>query len=423
MKRCGLWLLVVANCLSALWGQEQAHTVRFTHGNWFDGVAFHLQTWYSVNGFLRSKGPSTVDETIDLKGKFVVPACGEAHNHSATGDHPEAIDSFLAQGTLYVENPANLPRIRTGERINTPDGVDVIFSNGVLTAPGGHPLALVQRNIERGAMTPEDGEGGFYYTIATPADLDQKWPMLLATKPDFIKTILAYSEEFEQRKADPKYFSRRGLDPKLLPLIVQKANASGLWVAAHIWSAADFHVAVSAGVHQIAHMPGFWPSEEAIADTNFENRNFERYRISEADARLAGKKHIQVTTTLGEGLQLTRDPKSKDFGNALLDVHKNNLLLLRKNKVEILIGSDQFFSNSQGEALALVRSGLMSAQEALHAWCEVTPQAIFPSRKIGKIKDGYEANLMVLSSDPLTDFTAVKDVKMTIKRGVEIKVP
>jgi len=74
MKRCGLWLLVVANCLSALWGQEQAHIVRFTHGNWFDGVAFHPQTWYSVNGFLRSKEPSTIDQTIDLKGKFVVPA-------------------------------------------------------------------------------------------------------------------------------------------------------------------------------------------------------------------------------------------------------------------------------------------------------------------------------------------------------------
>ena len=102
--------------------------------------------------------------------------------------------------------------MRTGEWINTPGGVDVIFSNGVLTSPGGHPLALVQRDIERGAMTPQDGEGGFYYTIASPADLDQKWPMLLATKPDFIKTILAYSEEFEQRKADPKYFSRRGLD-------------------------------------------------------------------------------------------------------------------------------------------------------------------------------------------------------------------
>ena len=418
MKRCGLWLLAVATCLTSLWGQQPEHAVQFTHGNWFDGVRFHPETWYSVNGILRSNKPSTVDNTIDLKGMFVVPACGEAHNHSATGDNPKAIDSFLSAGILYVENPANLPRFRTGERINTPEGVDVIFSNGVLTTPGGHPLGLVQRNIERGEMTPEDGEGGFYYTIASPADLEQKWPMLLATKPDFVKAILVYSEEYQRRENDPKYFSRRGLDPKLLPLIVQKAKPAGLRVVVHVESAADFHVAVAAGVDQIAHTPGFWPTDEAIAE-----KSFDRYRISEADARLAGKKHIQVTTTLGERLASLRDPKMKDVAGALLDVYRSNLSLLKKNKVQVLIGSDQFFSNSQEEALELVQSGLMSAQEVLHAWCEVTPQAIFPDRKIGKIKDGYEANFMVLASDPLTDFTVVKDVKMTYKRGVEIKVP
>jgi imidazolonepropionase-like amidohydrolase len=221
----------------------------------------------------------------------------------------------------------------------------------------------------------------------------------LATKPDFVKAILVYSEEFERRKNDPKCFSRRGLDPKLLPLIVQKARESGLRVVVHVESAADFHVAVAAGVNQIAHMPGFWPSDEAIAQ-----KSFDRYRISETDARVAGKKHIQVTTTLGERLASLGDPEMKDVASALLDVYRSNLSLLEKNKVEILIGSDQFFSNCQGEAVELVRSGLMSAQEALHAWCEITPRAIFPDRKIGKIKDGYEANLMVLAADPLTDF-------------------
>ena len=165
----------------------------------------------------------------------------------------------------------------------------------------------------------------------------------------------------------------------------------------HVESAADFHVAVAARVNQIAHMPGFWPSDEAIAQ-----KTFDRYRISETDARLAGKKNIQVTTTLGERLASLGDPKMKDVARALLDVYRN-LSLLKKNNVEILIGSDQFFSNSQGEAVELVRSGLMSAQDVLNAWCEITPRAIFPDRKIGKIKDGYEANLMVLASDPLTE--------------------
>jgi predicted amidohydrolase YtcJ len=50
----------------------------------------------------------------------------------------------------------------------------------------------------------------------------------------------------------------------------------------------------------------------------------------------------------------------------------------------------------------------VSAQEALRAWCEITPRAIFPGWRIGKIEDGYEASFMVLASDPLTDFTVVK---------------
>jgi imidazolonepropionase-like amidohydrolase len=65
----------------------------------------------------------------------------------------------------------------------------------------------------------------------------------------------------------------------------------------------------------------------------------------------------------------------------------------------------------------------MSAEDGLHAWREVTPQAIFHGRKIGRIKDGHEANLVMLPSNPLPDFTVVKDVRVRFKHGLEIKVP
>jgi hypothetical protein len=391
-------------------------SVQFTNGQWFDGSRFRPHTWYSVKGLLHPNRPFSIVDTVDLKGGFVVPACAEAHNHNAVGDNPKAIEAYLSAGILYVENPNNLPKLRTGGRINTPDGVDVIFANGGLTSPGGHPIGLVERNITRGVMTPEDGEGAFYYTVADPKDLERKWPLLLATHPDFVKSYLVYSEEFQTRKDDPKYFSRRGLDPSLMPLIVSKAKKARLRTVSHVESAHDFHVAVAAGVDQIAHMPGFWPSDESIA-----NRNFDRYRIAEADARLAGKKHIQVVTTLSESLELMRDPKLKDSAAALMDVYRHNLALLRKYKVRILVGSDDFRANSATEALELVQAGLMSPSEILRAWCETTPQAIFPDRKIGKIKDGYEANFVVFPSDPLKDFTAIKNVSMRFKHGSEIK--
>jgi hypothetical protein len=383
----------------------------FKNGRWFDGRTFAAKTFYSVGGRLQSRRPATVDREIDLAAGFVIPACGEAHNHNATSQNDKAIDDYLRSGILYVKNPTNLPRLRQHPRINTPTGIDVVFSNGGFTAPGGHPLALVARNQASGAMTQEDGDGGFYHTLASLADLEQKWPRFLASRPDFVKTTLVYSEELEKRRSDEKYFSRRGLDPALLAAVLERAHTAGLTVSTHVESAADFHAAVEAGADEINHMPGFWPSDEAIAAGDFE-----RYRIREADARKAGARGIRVVTTIGESLRRMKTMSEATRG-PLLDVYRGNLALLGRHGVPVLIGSDQFRETSLGEALALSDFGLMSNLQLVRAWCEVTPQAIFPGRRIGRLRDGFEANFAVLGEDPLASFAAVKNVRRLYKRG------
>jgi hypothetical protein len=50
---------------------------------------------------------------------------------------------------------------------------------------------------------------------------------------------------------------RRGLDPRLLPLVVARARAEGWRITAHVETPADFHHAVMAGVDEIAHLPPF----------------------------------------------------------------------------------------------------------------------------------------------------------------------
>src|ERR1051325_5611532 len=193
--------VLVAVATGGGWAQEHGNaSYSFVNGRWFDGKTFVERPFYSVYGLLHPNRPHTVDREIDLKGGYVIPACGEAHNHNATGDNDPAIDNYLASGTLYVKNPGNLPGLREGDRINHPQGIDVIFSNGLFTAPGGHPIGLWKRNVERGAMKPEDGEGAFYWTIDSAADLERKWPKFLESKPDFVKIILVYSEEFDKRK-------------------------------------------------------------------------------------------------------------------------------------------------------------------------------------------------------------------------------
>src|SRR5204863_198736 len=200
-------------------------------------------------------------------------------------------------GVFYAQNPANVLRARAGLTgfINVPAGIDVTFSNAALTGPGGHPLGLFFRNLARGAMLPTDSNStsGFVWTIADHADLDVKWPQILASHPDFIKTMLLYSEEYERRKSDTAFFNWRGLNPALLPEIVRRAHAVGLRVMTHIETAGDFHNALIAGADEIGHTPGFRGNEKT------ELPDFAPYLITDADADLAANRGVFGVTHCG----------------------------------------------------------------------------------------------------------------------------
>ena len=122
------------------------------------------------------------------------------------------VQRYLQHGIFYVKDPDNLPmgRDQVLPKINRPESIDVVFSNGGFTGAGGHPAEIVKRNIDRGVWTEAEGDGAFYYTVSDEAELDRKWPKFLATKPDFVKTYLLYSEDYALRESDPRYFWLEG---------------------------------------------------------------------------------------------------------------------------------------------------------------------------------------------------------------------
>jgi pimeloyl-ACP methyl ester carboxylesterase/imidazolonepropionase-like amidohydrolase len=395
--------------------QPPAKTCEFINGQWFDGQKFRNKTFYSASGVLTSRKPDKVDTVIDLTGKYVVPPFGEAHNHNLDWSSDEQFarikDMYLNDGIFYVKNPNSLPRTTAPlhGKINIPTSVDAVFANGGLTASGGHPIEIVRRNIQRGGMTEADGEGGFYFTIDNLADLDRKWETIKAGRPDFIKTYLIHSEEYEERKDDERV-TLKGLNPALLPEIVRRAHTAGLRVSTHVETATDFHNALVAGVDEINHTPGFHPDEKL---------GLARYEISEMDARLAARKRVFVVTTLGEAIDKIYGEGETvlDGRRALYDLLVHNLQLLKKHGVQIAIGSDEFRETSLPEALKLRKLKVFDNVTLLKMWCETTAATIFPQRKIGHLKDGYEASFLVLSGDPLKDFSNVRKIETRVKQG------
>lgn len=396
--------------------QLSSKTYEFINGQWFDGQNFRNKRFYSAGGVLTSKKPVRVDSVADLTGKYVIPPFGEAHNHNV--ENRERIDElarkYLQDGIFYVKNPNNLPNARTSllGRINIPTSIDAVFANGGLTASGGHPLGVVKRNLERGANPEDWAEGGFYHIIDNLADLDRKWEKILAGKPDFIKTYLQYSEEYEKRKEDNTYFDWRGLNPALLPEIVRRAHRAGLRVSTHVETATDFHNALIAGVDEINHTPGFRPEKG-----DWTKYDTARFKISERDARLAARNRVVVVTTLISAIDSALQKKEGEPFNELRDLLVQNLQLLKKHGVPIAIGSDSYRQTSLAEALNLQKLEAVDNRTLLKMWCETTTAAIFPKRKIGHLKEGYEASFLALNDNPLQDFANVRKIDRRFKQG------
>ena len=412
-------LLLTLHSIDVL--SQTTSNYKFVNGQWFDGKSFQPQTFYSVNGILTRKKPHGEIESIDLANEFVVPPFAEAHNHnlgSAIYLNRESIrqmiQRYLAAGIYYVKIPANSAdnaAILRREFVNRPDSVDVTFSNAVLTSRDGHPIGMTLDSFKQASLavpSVAELEGKGFVIIESEADLLNKWKQIMLGKPDFIKTILRHSEHFAERRETPKLFGYNGLDPRLLPRIVKQAHAAGLRVSTHIDSAADFAAAVRAGVDEINHLPGA---------TFEQGTNEADYLITPEDAKRAAKQGITVVTTANIAQHLAK-------GEALAKVQsaqRKNLQLLKQHGVRLAVGSDNYAATSVEEAMYLKSLNVFDNTELLKMWTVTAAQTIFPNRKIGHLREGYEASFVVLRGNPIDNFEHVRGVHLRFKQGLLIK--
>src|SRR5439155_20183755 len=107
-----------------------------------------------------------------------------------------------------------------------------------------------------------------------------------------------------------------------------------------------------------------------------------------------------------------------------------NLKVLVQNKVPLAIGSDDVTDTSIKEIEYLQTLGMLDNLTLLRMWSETTARTIFPNRRIGALREGFEASFLALEGDPLKDFHNIRRIKLRFKQGflfepnrVEIGVP
>ena len=398
----------------------QVKSIHFINGQWFNGKEFIASDFYSVNGFLTKNAPSSVDTVVDLKQQFIIPPFGEAHNHSPETDQDidVFIERYLADGIFYIKNPNSIPFAtnKIKSKINHPRSVDVIYANGGLTANGVHPTTLYNYMLGTTykkalpGWTTKSFEGEAYYLINSKEELEKKWPFILSQKPGFIKFYLIFSEEYVQRKVDTLFNGKKASDPKLAKLITKKAPAAGLKVSAHAETPNDLRVALAAGVDEINHLPGY--------QVRWRDGYTEKYyKLTAKIARTMKRKGVHVDPTYSL-LQTEIKPMSNQQREVQMNVQKENLLLLKKYNVPVTVGCDSYNLTAQTEIEYLRKLNIYSNLELLKMWCDVTPTAIFPNRKIAKLQEGYEASFLILKKNPLEDFENAYHISLRVKQGV-----
>lgn len=401
---------------------------QFNNGNWWIKGRFEKKTIYSDNGYFTFKKPSSVDSVIDLKNQYCTPPFGDAHTHNLDGSYAlnERIKQYLNEGVFYVQVLGNrgTGAVYARQVLAKQKTLEATYANGLLTAKYGHGFYPYEP-LDMGIYSPADqikyadsikksriSENNAYYFLDSIADVDAKWPLIKKYNPDHLKICLLDAADYPaKRKAEG--FDNYGLSPEVATYIVQKAHAEGYRVFAHVETADDARLCAKIGVDALAHLPGYgWDGKE-------ENR--EKYCITEQDVKLLKKSGITIIPTLNI------DHTTKYIDGKLvynypaklrsMQYESNIMRQLYKHKVPIALGGDYFGKTVEPEIDSIIANNIFSGAELIDIWSRQTVQHIFPKRKIGEIKQSYEASFIVFENDPTKNISAIKKVRMRFKNG------
>ncbi|HSJ67917.1 MAG TPA: hypothetical protein VK921_09595 [Anditalea sp.] len=406
-------LLLLGQATLLTYAQENYNkSVKFTDGNWLINDEFKPITVYSIDGVFSFNPPDNIDTIISLSNNYIIPPFAEAHNHNigtgVTEWDKRAIENYLQAGVFYVKIQGNLPVSEEYKRellINKPGSIDVQFAQGNITATNGHPINLIHSLHAKGfykGQTLESLNNTRYFTIDSEEEIADKWPIISKYKPDFIKILLVNSDMYEKNLNDAAVWYK-GLNPKLVPQLVNRAHQNGLRISAHINNSFDFHQVLINKVDEIAHMPRMISG-------------FDYVPISAEDAKLAATNNTFIITTLAISLYQGGTIQKEDFPRAK-NYQAADLMTLKNQGALIAIGSDDPSDTSVKEAMYIKSLNVFNNLELLNIWTGVTTQTIFPNRKIGLIEEGYEANFIVLEGNPVEDFDFVTKINTRFKQG------
>ncbi|MBL0937901.1 MAG: hypothetical protein IBJ03_03340 [Gemmatimonadaceae bacterium] len=410
---------------------DTGRVIEFRNAQWFDGTRFVAGSRFVRNGRFVAPPTSRPDSVVPMRGQFVVPPYGDAHTHSPDGafNFASIRDLYLRSGVFYVQVLGNS---RSGRRellsqLNTPTSIDVVYANTPVTAYGGHPQLLYEAlGLYRMPFPPDPAqrltaarsrarEGDVYLTLDSLPQLPEVVRRLRRDTVPILKVMLLDTEHRRTILTDSSRAGGYGLSADVVRPLVDSAHAMGRKAWAHVETAFDAQLAMDAGIDGFAHVPGYGVADAA-------DSTLDRYRLPEPLARRIGASGIPVVTTIGLARGAARDTASQ---RRVRTVFEANIRLLQRYGARLITGSDTYSDTEiiVRDATALVDVMGGDAASLIRMRAVTTPQSIFPGRRIGLLRAGYEASFLTLGCDPLVRRECLLDIRDRVKQGVQLRVP
>ena len=387
-------------------------------------------------------------EPVEASGKTILPGLIDVHVH--IGAPGGFYDDFKDVATEHVSERALAQYLYSGVTTVKSTG-DQLDSSIELRKRVSDGVFLGSEFLTSGPLfTTEGGHGTEYFSwLAGPQKAQALEQFVRVPKSvgeahqqvrdlhdkgvDAIKAVL-------ESGRSGRLFER--MDTALFGAVVDEAKAQHLPIAVHTGSARDVEDAVNAGVNGIEHgsfsdvIPDELFAKMAAAGITYDPTLsvLEAFRdLSAGKADLLARSLVQqavsqklLTGTRNALKKETPNPQQTTGISGALGVARNNLLRAWKAGVPLVTGSDAgnmlvFHGPTVHREMQLwVEAGIPPAV-ALQAATYNAAKLLGAENRIGLIKVGHTANLLVVDGDPTKDIAATRRVQLVMKSGLVVK--
>jgi imidazolonepropionase-like amidohydrolase len=358
------------------------------------------------------------DERVDVAGKTILPGLFDCHTH-VTFSHidtmrriqtPFSYRFYEAMHNLEATLRIGITTIRDaggadlGVKQAVEDGLirgpRMQISLGMISQTGGHGDGW----MPSGVNLRLDSHPGVPNTIVDGTDeMRLKVRELVRMGADVIKVAVSGGVLSPRDKPTHAHFRQEELD-----VLVEEANAAGIWVMAHAQATPGIKNAIRAGIRSIDH--GIYLDDEAI--------EMMLARGTWLVPTLVAPRGVIDAAAAGAAIPTA----SVDKAHEVVAIHHASFSRAVAAGVKVAMGTDSGVTphGNNLRELGLMVDGGMSPTDVLVATTRSAAELMGLSEELGTLETGKRADLVIVEGDPLEVATLADRVVAVYQDGVRV---